>query len=124
MTTATVPSFVLSLCENEIKKIVLNCLDVVSKTYHIPKEDLLATVEKELALVLIKPEKAKKPEAEKSDKIKSHHHNIQPIPKTQCRALCKSKKLKGVSQCLRQTTGQYCYEHESSRKHGTVDRLG
>jgi len=119
MTTATVPSFVLSLCEYEIKNAVIKCLDVVAKTYNLPREEMLAIVENEVKLTLtVKPEKPVKPV-----KGETKRPLVQRIPRVQCCALFKSNKAKSIVQCTRKTTGEFCPQHEVSRKHGTIERI-
>ena len=105
----------------------MKCLDVVSKTYDIDKDELLALVEHETKLELleenVKPVKNKGEEGDSSASSTPRQPRIKPMPRSQCCALYKNTKTKAIVQCTRKTTGEYCYVHESTRKYGTVERL-
>ncbi len=120
MTTVTVPSLILALYENEMRKIVKEVIVAVSEEFQLELDKVTLAVERRLDFNL-KPV----PDA-RGEKVKVKKKEKVVIEDTREQCLARVKKMGMFCQCTRQAStndDEFCKGHilHQRRKWGRID---
>lgn len=114
MTTPMLPDFIISLFEDELKKIIRNILDHISTECHIDKQQLEHIVENKLNMPLHVITQYE--EVIKIQKIKPRS-----IPTEENRCIARTYKNGIFDRCMcSKKKGEFCKRHLYKHDHGTI----